>query len=98
MYAPIKNLSYDLPKRGTLDITGTIYFVEVGLTTGYWWAMERTISVFFREQIAALAAIKIFSLHKACDKLQMQLLLCSGFEVSYIIHLNFICRSSHKDI
>ena len=39
-------------KRGTLGITGNIYFVEVGLSNEYWQVMQQSIiRTFYREQV-----------------------------------------------
>ena len=44
-----------------LDITGTIYFIGVGLSNEYWQVMKRPTRLFYREPVAALFAIKFYS-------------------------------------
>ena len=59
------NFSYNMPQGGDLDIRGTIYFVEVGLSSRYWQAMKRPIRMFYRKKVAALVAIKCCPRKKA---------------------------------
>ena len=76
LYFDFFNLSYNLPKIRTLDITGTIYlYIFIGDKSKQFISdkSKQFISVFFREQVAALVEIKILTLHETVSNVQVLL-------------------------